>query len=96
MDLFTLILVPFLVGVLTNRVDQSLIAPTIEKILNYFSHHDKQANQELEKALKISLLSAVQTIARECHQELVGSSPVQYVLEKTFYPAHREELQWLD
>ncbi|MBW4571827.1 MAG: hypothetical protein KME31_28555 [Tolypothrix carrinoi HA7290-LM1] len=77
MDIFTIILVPLLLGIFTNRLDAILIAPAVEKVLKRIKQDDKQVNHQLEKALRLCFLSALQTIARECHKELIGFSPVQ-------------------
>ncbi|MBD6616711.1 DUF1822 family protein [Komarekiella sp. 'clone 1'] len=97
MDLFTLILIPFVVGIFTNRVDALIIASSVENVLKRLHHNDKQVNQELEKILKLCFLSALQTIAIECHKELIKLSPVQRYRAVIIYPPeHRDELQWLD
>jgi hypothetical protein len=97
MDIFTIILVPLLLGIFTNRLDAILIAPAVERVLKRIKSDDKQVNHELEKTLRLCFLSALQTIARECHKELIGFSPVQRYREIIIYPIeYRKELQWLD
>ncbi|KAB8316235.1 DUF1822 family protein [Tolypothrix campylonemoides VB511288] len=98
MDLIaTLILIPFLVGIVTNRVDAMVVAPIVENALKRLQQDSKRENQDLEKILKICFLSALQNIAWESHKELMGSSIVQRYRGIIIYQSeHREELQWLD
>lgn len=91
------ILIQLLLGLFTKIVDRVLIAPTIENFAKNIYQKDQHSNQELEKALNLCFLSALQTIARESHKELIGSSIVQSYREIIVYPPeHREDLQWLD
>lgn len=95
--LVSLIFIPFLVGIITNRVDAILFAPIVEDVLKRLQEDDKQVSHELKKALKVCLLSALQSIVLECHKELLGFSPVKrYRGVIVYLPEHREELQWLD
>lgn len=97
MDIFTLILIPFLLGIFTNRVDDILVASRVNEALKRLRKEDKRSNQQLEKSLRVSFLSALQTIARECHQQLMGTMPVQRYRGALIYPLeYRDELQWLD
>jgi hypothetical protein len=97
MDIFTLILIPFLLGIFTNRVDDILVASRVDEALKRLRKEDKRSNQELEKSLRVCFLSALQTIVRECHQELMGTNSVQRYRGALIYPPeHQDELQWLD
>ncbi|MBF2060782.1 DUF1822 family protein [Fischerella thermalis] len=93
----SVILIPFIVGIITNRVDAVLFAPIIEELLKRFQQDEKQLSHELKKALKICLLSALQSIVLECHKELLGFSPIRRYRGVIVYPLeHQKELQWLD
>ncbi|AFY32895.1 DUF1822 family protein [Calothrix sp. PCC 7507] len=89
--------VQLLQGLLVNRLDAIVIAPILENVVNNLTQKDKHSSQELEKALNLCFLSALQTIVRESHKELIGLSIIQRYRGVTIYPPeHREDLQWLD
>lgn len=97
MEIFTLILIPFLLGIFTNRVDEVLIAPSIEDVLKRLKLNENDGSKELEKSLRVCFLSALQTIVRECHQELMGSASIKRYRGTLIYPRERQsELEWLD
>ncbi len=97
MDIFTLFVQPLLLGILTNRLDETLVAPRIAAFLQGLKQDEQQVSQELEKSVQICILSALQTIVRECHQELMGSASIQRYRGALIYPAeHKIELEWLD
>lgn len=97
MDIFTLIVQPFILGLFTNRIDEILVAPSVEDVLKRLREDEKQVSKDLEKSLQICVLSALQTIVRECHQELIGSSSILRYRGALIYPKeHENELRWLD
>lgn len=97
MEIFlSLIFIPFLVSIFANRVDGSLVAPKVENFLKRLKQDDQQANHEIQKALRIAFLSAQQNIARECHKELLGTSPVKQYRGNKYYPLYQVDLYWLD
>ncbi|MCJ8283397.1 MAG: hypothetical protein MJK14_27330, partial [Rivularia sp. ALOHA_DT_140] len=97
MEIFNSILMPILVGIFTNRVDEMLVVPNVEDVLKRLKLKEHDASQELEKSLRVCFLSALQIIIRECHQELMGSASIQRYRGTLIYPReHQSELQWLD
>jgi hypothetical protein len=89
----SLILIPFLVGLVTNRADALLLAPAIDNFLERFRKDD----QGLEKVFKRCFISALQNIAIDCHKELLASSSVQRYRGVIIYSGkYKKELQWLD
>lgn len=98
MDLIaTIVLIPFLVGLVTNRADALLLAPTVDDLLARFRKNDRESGLELEKAFKRCFLSALQNIALDCHKELLTSSSMQRYRGIIVYKGqYSQELQWLD
>jgi Protein of unknown function (DUF1822) len=89
----SLVLIPFLVGLVTNRADALLLAPAVDNFLERFRKDD----QGLEKVFKRCFLSALQNIAIDCHKELLTSSSVQRYRGVIIYSGkYSKELQWLD
>ncbi|MER3491933.1 MAG: hypothetical protein C4323_06135 [Mastigocladus sp. ERB_26_2] len=46
----SVILIPFIVSIITNRVDAVLFAPIIEELLKRFQQDEKQLSHELKKS----------------------------------------------
>lgn len=89
------ILAAVLSNVLSSKTEKLL-----ESGWQKLSHHSKPdkltTTDELEKALKRAFLSALQVLALECHQELLGSSVMKYRGKPNYPLQHQDELSWLD
>ena len=97
MDILTLFVQPLLLGIFTNRLDETLVAPSIAAFFKHLKQDEQQVSQKLEKSVQICILSALQKIVRECHQELIDSASIQRYRGAFIYPTeHKNELEWLD
>jgi len=67
-----------------------------QALLNHLQGENPTGKEELEKALKRSFLSALQTIALDSHQQLRGVHLIKYRGQPVYPPEHQQDLQWLD
>lgn len=87
-------------GIATNilaHYPDWVVCKGVKSFVNYLKQDDKLINHHLQKALKSSLLSALQDIARECEKQLVGLDPKNMLMvmvehpPEPSYPPEREQ-----
>ncbi|MCC3446054.1 MULTISPECIES: hypothetical protein [unclassified Microcoleus] len=87
-------------GIATNilaHYPDWVVCKGVKSFVNYLKQDDKLINHHLQKALKSSLLSALQNIARECENQLVGLDPKNMLMvmvehpPEPSYPPEREQ-----
>jgi len=99
MDITGWLVSTVLSSIVGNRADAAVriaCGNGLKAFLNHQKRGGRLVNYDLQRAIRRSFLSALQTIALECHAELVGSSLMRYRGQPVYPPQHRDELQWLD